>query len=94
MPTLSPSRKVRYTAPDVNAIAGAITLLEFMGDFDKTFAAGELATAIGGLRLAAKHINAQRNGKPAPTGNTASSNAVKAQVAANAAGKPADAKPE
>lgn len=65
MPTLSPKRTIRYSAADVNAVAGAITLLEFMGDFDKTFAAGELATALGGLRLAAKHINAQRNGKPA-----------------------------
>lgn len=67
MPSLSPTRKVRYTAADLNAIASAMTLLEFMGDFDKQIASGELSTGLGALRMAGAHIKKQReaNGKPA-----------------------------
>jgi hypothetical protein len=66
MPTLSPKRTVRYSAADCNALASAVTLAEFAGDFDRDCPKDRVTRLRSELEWLAGYIEAKRNGSPTP----------------------------
>lgn len=61
MPSLNSKRQVRYTAADLNALAGAITLLEFMAEFIDDNQTSQLAKkSESDLRRLTEYVKQQR----------------------------------
>lgn len=57
MPSLNSKRQVRYTAADLNAIDGALTVLQFMKEFE---ANASVSGDINSLRAVQNFISEQR----------------------------------